>query len=461
MLNIQTDSRKIKPGDTFVAVRCEVNDGHKYIESAIKNGAKKIVVEHQDKDYDVETLVVPDTRKYITDYLHEHYHSFLEEMNLIGITGTNGKTTTAYLIYDAFNKLGVKCGYIGTIGFYLDRKVTNLPNTSVDICDTYDLIMQAYDAGYRTLIMEVSSHALANHRLEGITYQMALFTNLTEDHLDFHKTMEGYALAKQALFTKVRENGCAIINADDDYKDYFLLEQNRNITYGFAKNCDYQITSYQMNNHKSIFTYCHAGKKYNIHVNMIGKYNIYNSLLAIIVLSESGIDEEQITEVFTKLSFPPGRMDTVVYGTNSIIVDYAHTPDALQKIIETVKPITKGHIYTVFGCTGDRERSKRPIMSQIATSLSDYVIMTIDDPHNENISQIMDDMTKDLHAKNYEIIVDRGDAIEKAISLLEENDTLLILGKGHEEVIIMKDRRIPFNDKEFVQKCIEKNTINN
>lgn len=461
MLNIQTDSRKIRPGDTFVAVRCEVNDGHKYIESAIEKGATKIVVEHQDKDYGIETLVVPDTRKYITEYLHTHYHSYLSEMNLIGITGTNGKTTTAYLIYEAFNKLGIKCGYIGTIGFYLKEKVMSLPNTSVDICDTYDLIMRAYDQGYRTLVMEVSSHALANHRLEGIDYQMTLFTNLTEDHLDFHKTMENYAKAKQQLFKQLRPHGCAIVNGDDDYKDYFILDQNRNLRYGFSKGCDYQIVKYQMNNVQTVFTYCHLGQENMVCIKMLGKYNIYNALLAIVVLKENGITDEQISEVFKTLSCPPGRMDTVVFGTNSIIVDYAHTPDALQKIIETVRPITKGHLYTVFGCTGDRERKKRPIMSKIATTLSDYVIMTSDDPHNEDMSQIISDMTQGLEQKNYEVIVDRGDAIEKGISLLEENDTLLVLGKGHEEVIIVGNRRIPFNDKEFIQKCVQKRAINN
>ncbi len=456
MLNIQTDSRKIKAGDTFVAVKCEVNDGHKYIKNAIEAGAKKIVVEVLDQTYDgVEVQVVPDTRKYITTYLQEHYHSYLEEMTLIGITGTNGKTTSAYLTYDALNRLGIKCGYIGTIGFYLDQKVCSLPNTSVDICDTYDLIMKAYDAGYRTLIMEVSSHALMNDRLQGLTFNYAVFTNLTEDHLDFHKTMENYALAKQRLFRSLRPGGKALVNIDDAYKDYFYLKENTNISYGFSKS-DYQIVKYQMDNTKTLFTYRHLEQEYSVCMHMLGKYNIYNVLITISLLHDMGISFEKINSVLASLHCPPGRMDTVIYKDNSIIIDYAHTPDAIEKIIEAVKPLTKGKLYTIFGCTGDREREKRPLMSKIATTLSDYVIMTSDDPHNEDMDQIIHDMTNGLTNDNYEVLTDRGEAIKKGISFLDHHDTLLILGKGHEEVIIIGNRRIPFNDKEFVLSCIRK-----
>lgn len=460
MLNIQTDSRKIKPGDIFVAIKCEVNDGHKYIDSAISNGASKVVVEQTEKDYGVETLVVPNTRDYVTNYLKEHYHDMLEEMTLIGITGTNGKTTSAYLTYEALNKAGRKCAYIGTIGFYLDKKVRNLPNTSVDICDTYDLIMQAYDAGYRTLIMEVSSHALMNRRLEGIDFNYAIFTNLTEDHLDFHKTMENYALAKQRLFHMLRKDAKAIINIDDEYKDYYLLKENNNITYGF-NNADLQVISYQMNNLCTVLNYRYLDNEYQLHTKILGRYNIYNLLVSIILLHELNIQMEDINEILGTLSCPPGRMDTVIYKDNSIIIDYAHTPDAVEKIIETVRPITSGHVYTIFGCTGDRERAKRPIMSRIATTLSDYVIMTSDDPHDEDMSQIIADMTNGITNSNYEVIVDRGEAIRKGLSLLKSHDTLLILGKGHEEVIIVGNKRIPFNDKNFVLEQLQELTINN
>lgn len=455
MLNIQTDSRKIKPGDTFVAVKCEVNDGHKYIDSAIKNGATKIIVERKEKDYDVETIVVPNTREYITEYLEKNYKDIINDINLIGITGTNGKTTTAYLIYEAFNKLGIKCAYIGTIGFYLDKKIMSLPNTSVDICDTYDLLLRAYDLGYKTIVMEVSSHALANNRLKGLSFKSGLFTNLTEDHLDFHKTMENYALAKQILFKNIRENGFVLVNRDDEYSNYFILDTNKTLTFGFNDGVDYQILDYKMSNTNTIFNYKFNNDVYSIKMNMIGKYNIYNAMLAIAVLLQNGIEYNKIYQIFPSLICPPGRLEVLPYKSNSIIIDYAHTPDAIQKIIETTRPITKGNLYTIFGCTGDREREKRPVMSKIATSLSDYVIMTSDDPHGESMDQIIGDMTNNLDNKNYEVIIDRRDAIEKGISLLKDNDTLLILGKGHEEFIITKDRLIPFNDRKTVEKILE------
>lgn len=448
MLNIQSDSRKIKDGDTFVAVKCEVNDGHKYIDAAIKNGASKIVAEYG--NYSVPTEIVKNSRDYLNNYLEKNYNKYLDEMTLIGITGTNGKTTTAYLIYQALNNLGIKTGYIGTIGFYLDGKQMNLPNTSVDICDTYDLLMEAYDKGYKTVIMEVSSHALANERLKTIRYDYSMFTNLTQDHLDFHKTMKNYALAKQKLFNMLKPGGKAIINYDDKYKDYFVLPNNDNVFYGF-KGGDYSITDYLMSNSCTKFNYIYKNKEYEVKTKLIGNYNIYNVISTIALMHEMDLDIEKINDVIKTLVAPPGRIDTIVYKDNSIIIDYAHTPDAIRKIIKLAKMVTEKNIYIVFGCTGDRDRKKRPIMSKITTDNAKYVIMTSDDLHNEDFSRIIDDMTKKLDAKNYEVIENRGKAIEKGISLLDKNDTLLILGKGHEEFIIVKDnKKIPFNDKECV-----------
>lgn len=454
MLNVQSDSRKIKSGDTFVAVKCEVNDGHKYIESAIKNGAAKIVAEYG--NYSVPTEIVKDAREYLNEYLEKNYNKYLDEMTLIGITGTNGKTTTAFLVYQALNKLGIKTGYIGTIGFYLDDKKMSLPNTSVDICDTYNLLMEAYDKGYKTVIMEVSSHALANERLKTIKYDYAMFTNLTQDHLDFHKNMKNYALAKQKLFSMLKPDGKSIINYDDKYKNYFAIPNNNNIFYGFNGG-EYCVTDYLMTNSYTEFNYTHNNKEYSVKTKLIGNYNIYNILLTIALMSEMGLDINKVNETIKNLVAPPGRIDTIIYKDNSIIIDYAHTPDAIRKIIKLAKMVTEGNIYIVFGCTGDRDRKKRPIMSKITTDNAKYVIMTSDDLHNEDFSRIIDDMTKKLDATNYKVIENRGKAIEKGISLLDKNDTLLILGKGHEEFIIVKDnKKIPFNDKECVLDILSK-----
>lgn len=450
MINIKSDSRKVKLNDIFVAVKCEVNDGHKYIDKAISNGASKVVAEYG--TYDVDTLIVKDTRVYLNDYLQAHYNKYLEEMTIIGITGTNGKTTSAYLIYSALNKLGHKCAYIGTIGYYLDKKVCDLPNTNPDICDMYDLIINAYDNGYRYVVLEASSHGLTNGRLEGITFDYAIFTNLTRDHLDFHKTMENYASAKQLLFKKLKPNGIGIVNIDDKYKDYFISDKV--VTYGKSTS-DYQIINYNTTNQNTHISLNVRGKDVNILSPLLGDYNVYNLICAFIILDNLKIDLNKILEVIKTLSCPPGRMDTIKWHTNSIIIDYAHTPDALEQIFKTVEKINKGKIYTVFGCTGNRDRQKRPMMMDLATIYSTHVIVTIDDPHDEEPEQIVKDMLEGCSKTNYEVCLDRSRAIEKGIDLLAENDILLILGKGHEEVIIFKDKRISFNDKKKVLEVIK------
>ena len=454
MINIKSDSRKIKPGDIFVALKGISSNGSDYINSAIENGASKLIVE-VDGDYEIPYEVVNDSREYLNKYLVDNYSKYLEEMTIVGITGTNGKTTSAYLLYESLNRLGRKCAYIGTIGFYMDSKVCNLPNTNPDVADIYDMIITAYDNGYRYIVMEVSSHGLSLGRLEGIKFDYALFTNLTQDHLDYHKTMGNYALAKQSLFKKLKDNGKAIINFDDKYKEYFLLEENDNITYGFDGG-DYKVTNYDMNQGGTKFIYNYNNNDYKVITPLLGKYNIYNTLLVISTLNQMGFGLSDINNIMLKLKSPAGRMDMIKYGDSVIVIDYAHTPDAVEKIIKTVSEVTKGNIYTVFGCTGDRDRTKRPIMMNIVTSLSKYVIVTNDDPHNEDPNQIVNDMLEGIEVNNYEVCLDRKQAIIKGINLLNENDSLLILGKGHEEVMIIKDnKRVPFNDKKVVLEYLE------
>ena len=449
MINIKSDSRKIKKGDIFVALKGISSNGDEYIESAIEKGASKIVVENDNK-YSVETIKVEDTREYLNNYLRENYNKYLDEMNIIGLTGTNGKTTTAYLIYQMLNKLGKKCAYIGTIGFYMDEKVCSLSNTSPDICDLYDLIITAYDNGYRNIVIEVSSQGLSMERFKTIQFDYAIFTNLTQDHLDYHGTMENYALAKKKLFDSLKQNGVSILNKDDNYYKYYETENS--IYYG-ENDSDYKIESYELG-YNTKFVLNIKGNNYNVNSKLIGKYNIYNLVAAIVLLNEMGLNINRIIDLCNEITCPPGRMDLVIYNSNLIVIDYAHTPDAFHSIFNTINTIKKGHIITVFGCTGDRDRTKRPIMMDIATKNSDYVIVTSDDLHNEDFSNIVKDMLENNNKNNYTIIENRGLAIEKGISYLKENDILLILGKGHEDVIIVKDKKIPFNDKTEVKKHI-------
>lgn len=458
-VNITTDSRKIEPGDIFVATKGYTVDGHDYILNAIENGASKIICNHG--FYSVDTVVVEDTLGYMSAYLNEQYGKYLKEMKLIAITGTNGKTTTACLLHNALNSVGLKCAYIGTIGFYVGKKICSLNNTTPALDELYRLFMEAYDLGCEYIVMEVSSQGLANRRVENILYDYTVFTNLTQDHLDFHKTMGNYALAKQQLFKQLKKDGVALVNGDDSYKEYYLLEQNHNLTFGL-QNGDYKAENIRMTHRGSSFRLRTPDYLMEMETPLIGNYNIYNILVVTILLLQIGLSKEEVKHIISKLKAPDGRMDTVAYGTNSIIVDYAHTPDAIKNLLDTIKGVATSKVFVVFGCTGDRDRLKRPIMTKLVTDMVDYAIITIDDPHNEDPRQVVSDMTDGLNNTNYEIILDRGKAIQKGIDLLKEEDILLILGKGHENVIQVKDKKIPFNDKEEVIKYLkEKETLKN
>ena len=447
MINIKADSRKVKPGDTFVALRGISSDGHEYIDKAISLGATKLVV-MDEGNYSIPYEIVPDTREYLNNYLKENYNKYLEEMTIIGFTGTNGKTTSAFLLQDALNKLGIKCGYIGTIGYYLGEKVSDLPNTSPDVCDMYELLINAYDNGYKFMAIEASSQGLDMGRLDNIPFDYAVFTNLTQDHLDYHKTMENYALAKTSLFKKLKPNGVAMLNYDDEYNKYYI--SNNTKYYGF-KGGDYKVSNVEYSNLGTKFEL--NGTTYNSP--LLGDYNVYNLASVIAILREMNIKQEDIMNVTKNLSHPAGRMDLVAYNDNSILIDYAHTPDAISKVIDTVKKVCKNNIYVVFGCTGSRDKTKRPIMTNIVLSNVKKAVITMDDPHDEDPMMVVEDMLEGNKLDNYEVIINRKEAIRKGISYLEHNDILLVLGKGHESVIIIGKDRIPFNDKETVLEIIE------
>lgn len=447
-MKIKSDSRKINEGDTFIALKTINNDGHKYIDEVISNGAKKIIAQHG--KYSVETLIVEDTRKYLKDYLNKYYKYIFEKIKLIGITGTNGKTTTAYLIHQAMNKLNIKCGYIGTIGFYIDEKIMDLPNTTPDILDIYELLIIAYEEGCDYVVMETSSQGIDQGRIEGLFFDYAIFTNLTNDHLDYHHTMSNYLSCKQKLFNQIKKDGLAIINSDDEEAERFLFNNN-NITYGF--DCgDFQITSYNFDNTCNFI----VNNEHNYSMNIMGKYNIYNVLVVIIILEKIGINKTYIKDTIASLTPPKGRMDIVNYNDCKIIVDYAHTPDAVLNIITAVKEMTSGKIITIIGCGGDRDSEKRPQMGEISLQLSDFVIFTSDNPRYENPIDIINDMINNTEKENYEVTIDRKAAIKRGVQKLKKNDILLILGKGHETYQIIKNEKNHFDDLEEVLNIIRR-----
>lgn len=437
---LKIDSRKVESGDTFIALRGVNNDGHKYVLDAIKNGATKVIVE--EGSYDVETIIVDDTKKYLEEYLYNNYYDKISKLKLIGVTGTNGKTTTCFLTYQALNKNNIKCAYIGTIGFYTDKK-EETSNTTPNLYELYNMLIKCVDLGYSYVVMEVSSQGLAMGRVNTLKFDYAVFSNLTMDHLDYHKTMENYMKEKLKLFNMTRE-GIAIINSDDMYFKNFLLDKNKNITYG--KCGDYIISDINMDINGTTF------KLNNIeyYTKLIGEYNVYNISIVIILLDLLGLNKD----VISSLEPPVGRMDIVKYNDNLIIIDFAHTPDALDKILDTVSNIKHNRIITVIGCGGNRDKVKRSLIGSIATFKSDYAIFTSDNPRNEDPNEILDDITSKLDSKNFEIIVNREESINKSIQMLSKNDILLLLGKGHENYQIIGNKKIPYNDKETVLNII-------
>lgn len=433
-MRLKINSKKVVKGDTFVSIR----DDNKYVMDAIKNGASTVIV--KEGRFAVETKIVENREEYVRKYLEKNYYNEIKDIKLIGITGTNGKTTTSYLIYEAFNKLGIKCAYIGTLGFYTPDKMIETNNTTPTLYEIYEMLLECKRENIEYVVIEVSSHGLDMGRVEGLYFEYGIFTNLTEDHLDYHKTMENYAKAKQKLFKQCKKS---IINIDDKYKDYFFKKDS--ITYG-KNDSDYKISDININRLGSNFKL--NNEEYTC--NLIGEYNVYNVVCVIIILKSLGLD----TNIIRELKAPKGRMDIIKYKSNSIIIDYAHTPDAVEKILSEVSKLSHNKIITMIGCGGDRDKYKRPIMGDIATKYSDYVIFTSDNPRYEDPIDILSDITCKLYNKNYEIIENRKKAIKKSIQNLSKNDILLLLGKGHEEYQIIKNEKIYFSDKKEVLKYI-------
>lgn len=451
MINIKTDSRKVKKGDTFIAIKGNTVDGHDYIEKAIENGASKIVCEHG--SYNVETIVVPDTKEYLQKYIVDNYKDIVNKLDIIGVTGTNGKTTTCFLTYQMLNKLGIKTAYIGTIGFYVENEVYELPNTTPEITEVYSMLTTALEKGCKAVVMEVSSHALSFKRVEGLSFTIEAFTNLTEDHLDYHKTMENYLKAKLLILDYLKDTGTIIVNNDDEYGKYFKKKNYKTI--GFTKS-DYEVISYESTDSGTIINFKYHEKNLSVTTNLRGKFNVYNYMTALAIINTYGIDIQKIFDITKDVFSPKGRCEQIKVRDAEAVIDYAHTPDAVEKIINSFLENKKGKIITIVGCGGDRDPKKRPIMGNVATQKSDYVIFTNDNPRTEDPKIIMDNIISGVHKTNYEIIFDRKEAINKGLEMLNKNDTLLILGKGHEDYQIIGHEKHHLDDKEIVLDYLKK-----
>ncbi|MBE6140534.1 MAG: UDP-N-acetylmuramoyl-L-alanyl-D-glutamate--2,6-diaminopimelate ligase [Firmicutes bacterium] len=443
----ETDSRKVKKGQVFVAIKGHTVDGHDYVLEAIKNGAEKIVAE-KELNVDVPIEIVTSSEEYLKENLVKEYSDKLKDLTIIGVTGTNGKTTTCYLTYQLLKEKGVNVAYLGTIGFHFKDKIIELDNTTPDILSLYNILLDAIKDGCTHLVMEISSHSLSYERIKGLKLQIAAFTNLTEDHLDYHKTMEAYLEEKLKIINYLKDDGTLIVNSDDVSSTRFISLFKNYKTLGL--NGDYKIEHFEINPAKTTIDFNYGNKSYQVTTNLTSKFNIYNYLTSLALMHALGYSIEDIIAVTPKIKAPKGRCETYEVNNGFAVVDYAHTPDAVEKVIEAYNQLKTARVITIVGCGGDRDPIKRPIMGRIATEKSDYVILTSDNPRTEDPQKIMNDILQGITNNNYEVELDRKKAIHKGISMLEKNDILLILGKGHEDYQIIGRTKIHFDDAEEI-----------
>ena len=454
MFKYETNSRLIKPGQTFVAIKGYTVDGHDYIEDAIKNGATAVIAQKEVK-CDVPVTVVENSAEYYQKLLVKEYKDEFKDLNLIGITGTNGKTTSAYLTYQMLLDLGKKAAYIGTIGFMCGDYFKELPNTSPEILTTYKLLEKAKEMECEYVVMEVSNFALDQKRIEGLEFVAGAFTNLTEDHLDYHKTMENYLKAKLLITDYIKKDGVLLVNKDDEASKKFIERFKNTKTFGYG-NADYDILSDDIYPDHTDIIFKVNEKEYKVTTNLTSKFNVYNYFTMFSILHELGFEINELIEKTKDLKAPKGRCETYKVKDGFAVVDYAHTPDAVLKTVTAYKELAKARVITLVGCGGDRDPMKRPIMGEIASNYSDYVIFTNDNPRTEDPENIMKDILKGVKKGNYEVCLDRREAIKKALDMIQKDDIVLLLGKGHEDYQILGHTKVHLDDSEEILKYIEK-----
>ncbi len=473
------DSRKCKENSLFIAIPGFETNGHLYIENAIKNGARFIVHE---QDYTppegITAIRVGDSRRVLGQIGRNFFRDPSSSLCLIAVTGTNGKTTITYLLEAILAKAGFSVGVIGTVNYRYGGVVYPAPNTTPESFDFHRMLREMADHGVTHCVAEVSSHALDLHRVDECSFDMGIFTNLTQDHLDYHITMENYFYAKRRFFTEVLPAGeknkstKMIINGDDPWGRRLLAEtKGKSITYGIESSCDVTAKSFRLSMEGIHSHITFQNEEIEIISPLIGKFNLYNILASVGAATSLGISKEAIREGLAEIKQVPGRLEKVSSpGQPSVFVDYAHTEDALRRVLENLKPFKKGKIITVFGCGGNRDRGKRPLMGEAAAQYSDLTILTSDNPRMEDPLQIIEEIEKGIHLpkctadevdlkyydkKMYCVIPDRTEAIATAIFAARNEDIILIAGKGHEDYQIIGNKRFPFDDRIVARKVLQ------
>lgn len=459
--DLQIDSRAVKQGSCFIAMKGVAVDGHQFISKAVEQGAVAVVCEVLPAELKegVTYVEVANSAEAAGYMAHQFYGNVSEQMKVVGVTGTNGKTTIATLLFKLFSGLGYKCGLLSTVQNHIGAEIIPATHTTPDVISLNKLMKQMYDAGCTHVFMECSSHAIHQHRITGIQFAGALFSNITHDHLDYHKTFDEYIRVKKSFFDGLTSEAFAISNRDDKRGEVML--QNTKATKLFyslksmaefkGKILENALTGLQM-----------LINQEEVHFRLIGEFNAYNLLAVYGAAVSLGEDKEKVLQVLSGLTGAEGRFDYLISADQKIlgIVDYAHTPDALQNVLVTINKLKRGYeqVITVVGCGGDRDKTKRPVMGEVACQLSDRVIFTSDNPRSEDPFEILKDIEAGLNsaAKRKSIsIVDRREAIKTAISLANKEDIILVAGKGHEKYQEIKGVKHDFDDKQVLNEMFD------
>lgn len=451
---ISFNSKETKAGDLFICIKGFKTDGHNYAEMAVEKGAVVVVAEHEIENVAVTTVIVKDSRLAMAHIAAAYYGYPAKNLKLIGITGTNGKTTSTYLVKSILESFGKKVGLIGTNQNMIEDRIIPSSHTTPDSLELMQLFKDMADNCVEYVVMEVSSHSLALSRIAACYFEVGAFTNITQDHLDFHSTMEEYLAAKAKLF-KMCSSG--VINHDDKAFDYLCENSDcRILSYGIDSG-DLQAENVKLNSDGVEFDLRYKNKTYSASLAIPGKFSVYNALTAIGCTLALGFDIEQIISGLKSAKGVKGRIEVVPIEKDfTVIIDYAHTPDGIYNIISSIRDFAKGRVVTLFGCGGDRDKTKRPIMGKIAGELSDFCVVTSDNPRSEEPMSIIEDILVGVKESGceYKVIENRFEAIEYILDNAKKDDIILLAGKGHETYQILKDREIGFDEREIVQKLI-------
>ncbi len=451
---ITVDSREVKPGYAFICIKGARSDGHKFAQNAIDSGAAVVVTE---EDLKLQNqILVKDTHIAYSQMSAKWFNNPTKSLKLIGVTGTNGKTSVTYMLKKILEAQGHKVGLVGTIQNMIGDEIIETKNTTPGAYELNSLFSKMKESGCTYVVMEVSSHALDQARVYDLDFEVAIFTNLTQDHLDYHETMENYLEAKKKLFKMCKK---AVINLDDEYAPQLMEGLDCEIiTYSLGDNSTYSAKAINYKPSSVVYELVGNNTINHIKVNTGGRFTVYNSLCAIISAVELGFDVCKVVNALASLEGVKGRAEVVPTNKDfTVIIDYAHTPDGLKNILSTFRECEKNRLTVLFGCGGDRDKTKRPIMGSVAARYADFVIVTSDNPRTENPSEIIDDILVGMEGTvtPYKVIENRIEAIKYAVKSAVANDIIVLAGKGHETYQILKDETIHLDEREVIAEALQ------